>query len=80
MHAGVRGGSIFQQGELALQMAIVSVSSFSTMDELLLYNALALHGGQVLRLLHQNPPQVICKCLFLWLKYAVCCISCATLV
>ncbi len=38
-------------------MAIFSVSSFKNMDELLLFNALALRSGQILRMMQQDTAQ-----------------------
>ncbi|BDA40872.1 hypothetical protein COCOBI_01-5260 [Coccomyxa sp. Obi] len=51
------GDSVFQMGRRALQSAIFSVASFSSVDELLLFNALALRSGQVLRTLRQEASQ-----------------------
>ena len=58
------GGSIFQMGRRALQLAIYSVASFRSADDLLLFNALALRSGQVLRTLRQEASQEdykVCK-------------------
>lgn len=57
VHTGVHDGSLFKQGELALQMAIFAVASFKDLDELLLFNALALRSGQILRVLQQDTAQ-----------------------
>ncbi|CAL8466837.1 g6373 [Coccomyxa elongata] len=51
------GGSVFQMGRRALQLAVFSVASFGSADELLLFNALALRSGQVLRTLRQEASQ-----------------------
>lgn len=51
------GGSVFHVGRRALQLAIFSIASFCSADELLLFNALALRSGQVLQTLRQEASQ-----------------------
>ncbi len=45
---------MFEGGIQALQAAVFALPSFRHMDDLILFNGLALHSGQILQLLEED--------------------------
>lgn len=52
--AGDLHGLVFDGGIRALQTAAFALPSFSHFDDLILFNALAFHSGQLLRLIEEE--------------------------